>query len=74
MSYDSAGTSAGETIGRHITIGRMPLRVGRWSVAATLLHELAHANGATDLDGQAEQALIPCGLKAHYDASNAVRR
>jgi hypothetical protein len=74
ISYDPHGRGAGETVGRHITIGRTPLRFGRWAVAATLVHELAHINGASDLNGEAEKALLQCGLKEHYVASNAIKR
>lgn len=36
-------------------------RIGRWTVLATLIHELAHINGAGD-DHAAELALVSCGL------------
>jgi|SRR5664279_4367021 len=72
ISYDPNGPDSAETVGLHITIGRTPLRWGLWAVAATLVHELAHINGATDIDGQAEKALLYCGLKQHYVKSNSV--
>lgn len=72
ISYDPNGPDSAETVGFHITIGRTPLRWGFWAVAATLVHELAHINGASDEDGQAEEALNHCGLTNHYVKSNSV--
>lgn len=74
ISRDPAGPAAAETVGMHITVGREPLRWGYWAVAATLLHELAHINGATDIGGQAEEALNHGGLKQHFVRTNAVAR
>ena len=36
----------GATIGSDVTITDFSIRMGRWTVAATLVHELAHVNGA----------------------------
>ncbi|HJQ61116.1 MAG TPA: hypothetical protein VJ890_29695 [Vineibacter sp.] len=70
ICYDPTGPDAGETVGRYITIGKKTLKAGRWQVAATLVHELAHVGGAEDTNAQAETALIHCGLKAHFVPSN----
>ena len=42
---------------------------GRWSVLATLVHELAHVNGAPSEGTEAELAVLACGLgtKAERD-------
>ena len=46
-----------------IAIGRLAFRIGRWTVLATLIHELAHVNGAPGgADRRAEEALLRCGL------------
>src|SRR5664279_2091109 len=51
VSYDpdNIGTKYGVTDrvgGSEISITRYALRMGRWTTAATLIHELAHTNGA----------------------------
>ena len=46
-----------------IAIGPGAFRIGRWTVLATLIHELAHVNGAPGgADRRAEEALLRCGL------------
>ena len=46
-----------------IAIGPSAFRIGRWTVLATLIHELAHVNGAPGgNDRRAEEALLHCGL------------
>jgi hypothetical protein len=46
-----------------ISIGPRAFRIGRWTVLATLIHELAHVNGAPGgADPRAEEALVNCGL------------
>jgi hypothetical protein len=72
ISFDPTGPAAAETVGKHITLGKTTVAMGRWTIASTLVHELAHVNGASDGDGQAEKALLHCGLKAHFIASNSV--
>jgi len=69
ISYDPTGPAVGATVGDHVTIGRGAVSFGHWTVAATLVHELAHANGAA-LPGQAEKALMFCGLREHYRETN----
>lgn len=44
-------------------IGPLAFRKGRWMVLATLIHELAHCNGAAGGNATvAEDALPHCGL------------
>lgn len=46
-----------------LAIGPRAFRIGRWFVLATLIHELAHCNGAPgDPSVVAENALPACGL------------
>jgi hypothetical protein len=64
VSYDPGGQGGryGATLGNEITITAYSLRMGRWTVAATLVHELAHVNGAPGTDKQAEHTLASCLL------------
>jgi hypothetical protein len=71
ISYDPTGPAAAETVGNYITLGKKALNGNRWQVVATLVHELAHVGGAEDIDGQAEKALVHCGLKDHYVDTNS---
>lgn len=49
--------------GKELMIGIRSFRIGKWTVLATLIHELAHINGApTGASTQAEEALLHCGL------------
>lgn len=49
--------------GKEIAISGMACKIGRWTVLATLIHELAHADGAPGgADKAAERALPHCGL------------
>lgn len=49
--------------GKEIAISMQACRIGRWTVLATMIHELAHANGAPGgSDQSAERALLACGL------------
>lgn len=43
------------------------LAMGEWMAAATLIHELAHVNGAPGNDTQAEDTLLKCMLKDHHN-------
>ncbi len=46
-----------------IAIGPSAFRIGRWTVLATLIHELAHVDGAPGgADQRAERALLHTGL------------
>ena len=53
---------------KEITISKYAFRGGdHWTVAATLIHELAHVNGAPGNDTQAEDTLKSCLLKDLHD-------
>ena len=54
----TVGTPSG---GEEVGICPLSFRWGRWTVLATLIHELAHVNGAGS-DHAAELALPHCGL------------
>ena len=69
ISFDPAGPNSGRTDsvgGREVTIGASEFRIGRWSVAATIVHELAHVNGAGIATADAENTLRCCGFSAHF--------
>lgn len=69
ISFDPDGPDSGATDsvgGKEITIGIREFRVGRWSVAATLVHELAHTNGADAVSADAENTLRCCGLSGLF--------
>jgi hypothetical protein len=70
ISFDPSGPASGATnqvSGKEITISIREFRVGRWSVAATLVHELAHVNGAPGVPSPlAESMLNCCGFRAHF--------
>jgi hypothetical protein len=59
--------------GKEIAIGPQAFRVGRWTVLATLIHELAHSNGAPGgTDRSAEEAVLACGLGNPSERSSGV--
>jgi hypothetical protein len=65
ISFDPSGPNSGVTNavgGKEITISAGEFRGGRWTVAATLVHELAHTNGASGTTLDAERTLKCCGL------------
>lgn len=64
INYHSSMSDWGESIqsGKEIAISVTAFRAGRWSVLATLIHELTHINGVGGAGTAAEDALIPCGL------------
>lgn len=68
---DRSGTKYGVTNrvgGREISITEYALAMGEWTVAATLIHELAHANGAPGGRSHAAEAtLAKCLLQALED-------
>jgi hypothetical protein len=69
LSYHSKNTKGyyGATLGKDITISKYSIGMGKWTVAATLVHELAHVNGATGSDTKAEDTLICCKLNGLHD-------
>lgn len=52
---------------KNITISAYALRMGRWTVATTIIHELAHVNGAGSADSAAEDVLLSCMLRGLHD-------
>jgi len=59
--------------GSEIAIGPRAFRIGRWTVLATLIHELAHANGAPGGASRlAEEALPHCGLGRQSERTSGV--
>jgi hypothetical protein len=61
----TVGTSGG---GQEVGICPLSFRWGRWTTLGTLIHELAHVNGAGD-DHAAELALRHCGLASRTEMS-----
>src|SRR5215469_5487444 len=58
----------GATLGNDITLTAFTLAMGRWTTAATLVHELAHVNGAPGGNShQAEGTLRNCLLQQLED-------
>jgi hypothetical protein len=56
------GQSVGDSY-NEIAISSWAFRNGKWTVLGTLIHELAHINGAPEWPSQAaEEALVHCGL------------
>jgi hypothetical protein len=56
------GGRYGATRGNDVTITAYSLAMGHWTVAATLVHELAHVNGAPGTTHAAEGTLRSCLL------------
>lgn len=53
--------------GSDVTITAFALEMGHWTTAATLIHELAHVNGAPGNTHQAEATLRSCLLPGLED-------
>jgi hypothetical protein len=65
---DKKGTKYGVTLNKkHISITQYALSMGKWTTAATLVHELAHVNGAPGTNQDAENTLLSCMLKSLHD-------
>jgi hypothetical protein len=68
IHYDPTATrgsfGATRTGTKNVTITEFSIRIGRWTVAATLVHEFAHINGAPNNTHQAEGTLPCCGFAA----------
>lgn len=70
INYDPAnngrdwGWTMPGTFPRDIVITQYALRMGRWSTVATIIHELAHLNGADGTSHAAEETLRYCGLQS----------
>ncbi|MBN1611644.1 MAG: hypothetical protein JW940_33725 [Polyangiaceae bacterium] len=76
INYSATIGGYGETNavgGKEIAIGSVAFRYGRWTVLATLIHELAHSNGAPGgASKAAEQALVACGLGKRGELNSGV--
>jgi hypothetical protein len=75
MNYDPVTGAFGLTNNGHreMAIGRSTFRIGRWTVLATLVHELAHINGAPGgSDTRAEQAVLACGMGRRAEQATGV--
>jgi hypothetical protein len=74
INYSATMPHFGEAIvgGKELCISAAAFRISKWTVLATLIHELAHINGAPGgASRQAEAALIHCGLgRASEHTSN----
>jgi len=57
------GGDFGATRGKDVTITAYSLAMGRWTAAATLVHEMAHVNGASGATHDAEATLRQCLLQ-----------
>jgi hypothetical protein len=69
LSYDPGGQEGrfGATLGKEVTLSQYTCRMGQWTLVATLIHELAHVNGADGLTHDAEAMLQKCLMGAHHD-------
>jgi hypothetical protein len=76
VNYSATIVGYGETNavgGKEIAIGATAFRYGRWTVLATLIHELAHSNGAQGgASKAAEEALVACGLGRRGEQTSGV--
>jgi len=76
INYHPTMVHYGETNavgGKEIAISNTAHRIGRWTVLATLVHELAHSNGAPGgADQSAERALLACGLGKRSERTSGV--
>jgi hypothetical protein len=70
INFDPALGDFGATWGNNdLWIGPSAFRIGRWTTLATVIHELAHIDGAPGNGPDAERAVLECGL-----GSDAERR
>jgi hypothetical protein len=71
LNFDPSrrGGDFGATRGNDITITGFSLAMGHWTVAATLVHEMAHVNGASGTTHDAEGTLRKCLLAGLEDPS-----
>jgi len=75
INYQSTMTFYGQAVlsGTELAIGNSAFRKGRWTVVATLIHELCHINGVPGgTDRRAEESLLHCGLGKQSERTNQV--
>ena len=74
LNHDATSPFYGQTsvaYPKEVSIDSLAFRMGRWSVLATLVHELAHVNGAPGGDNKsAEEAVLHCGMGRHSERSS----
>jgi hypothetical protein len=63
----AAGGRFGATLGKEVTLSQYTCRMGPWTLVATMIHELAHVNGANGLTHDAEATLQKCLMGQHHD-------
>lgn len=56
--------------GKEMAISEYCYPWGRWTVLATLIHELAHVNGVPGSTDAAERAVLECGLGSRTEKSS----
>lgn len=70
INYSADTSAMGFALTTHATdiwLGRGSLRYGKRAVLATIIHELAHINGASGRDHAAERAVYECGLGGDWE-------
>jgi hypothetical protein len=69
ISYDPGiqANRFGATLGTEITLTQYSCRMGHWTIVATLIHELAHVNGADGASHDAEGVLMHCLMQGHHN-------
>jgi len=58
-SYDPGGAAGrfGATLGNEVTVSQYTCRMGHWTLVATIIHEMAHVDGADGVSHDAEATL-----------------
>jgi len=75
INYHATMNAYGEAeiSGKELCISVTACRIGRWTVLATLIHELAHINGAPGgASKAAEEALLHTGLGKQSEKTTGV--
>ena len=77
VNYGPSLTDYGQTNfagGKEVAIGPTAYRIGRWTVLATLIHELTHVNGVRGRVSPraSEDALLACGLGRRSERTTGV--
>jgi hypothetical protein len=69
ISFDPGAAAGrfGATLGSEVTLSQYAYRMGHWTLVATIIHELAHVNGADGVSHAAEATLQRCLMGAHHD-------
>ena len=69
ISYDPGGAAGrfGATLGNEVTVSQYTCRMGHWTLVATIIHAMAHVDGADGVSHDAEATLQKCLMGAHHD-------